>query len=274
MHMTTETENHQALSELIDLSGRVAVVTGAGQGVGETAAKMLAQQGAAVAVNDYFADRAERVACEIARGGGRAFTAAADVSDSASVAAMISEVHGELGPVDILINNAGNAGPERSGLAPSPPFWETGPDDWAPWIAVNYTGVMIATRAVLGGMVSRGWGRIVTVISDAGRVGEADLVIYSGAKAGAAGFTRGVAKATARHGVTANCVALGAVRTPANEPILRDEKIAQRIARSYPIGRLGEPADPAALIAFLASDAAAWITAQTYPVNGGYSVAQ
>jgi 2-hydroxycyclohexanecarboxyl-CoA dehydrogenase len=271
--MTTETAAHPALADLLDLTGKVALVTGAGQGVGEEVARMLAQQGAAVAVNDFFADRGERVAGEITESGGRAFGAAADVSDWDSVATMVEAVQGELGPVDILVNNAGNAGAERSGLQPSPPFWESEASDWAPWIDVNYTGVMIATRAVLGGMVSRGWGRIVTFISDAGRVGEADLVIYSGAKAGAAGFTRGIAKAAASHGVTANCVALGAVRTPAIEPLLRDEKIAQRVTRAYPVGRLGEPADPAALIAFLASDAAAWITAQTYPVNGGFSVA-
>jgi 2-hydroxycyclohexanecarboxyl-CoA dehydrogenase len=271
--MTTETQNHPALADLLDLTGRVALVTGAGQGVGEAVVRMLAQQGAAVAVNDYFADRGERVAGEIAEAGGRAHAVAADVSDWDGVRTMVEDVERELGPVDILINNAGNAGPERSGLEPSPPFWETDREDWDPWIAVNYTGVMIATRAVLGGMVSRGWGRIVTVISDAGRVGEADLVVYSGAKAGAAGFTRGIAKAASRRGVTANCVALGAVRTPAIEPMLRDEKVAQRVARAYPVGRLGEPTDPAALIAFLASDAAAWITAQTYPVNGGYSVA-
>jgi 3-oxoacyl-[acyl-carrier protein] reductase len=271
--MTTETQNHPALAELLDLTGRVALVTGAGQGVGEAVARMLAQQGAAVAVNDYFAERGERVSREIEQDGGRAWAAPADVSDWDGVRSMVEQVERELGPVDILINNAGNAGPERSGLQPSPPFWETDREDWNPWIAVNYTGVMIATRAVLAGMVSRGWGRIVTVISDAGRVGEADLVVYSGAKAGAAGFMRGVAKAAAPHGVTANCVALGAVRTPAIEPILSDEKVAQRLARAYPLGRLGEPADPAALIAFLASDAAGWITAQTYPVNGGYSVA-
>lgn len=132
---------------------------------------------------------------------------------------------------------------------------------------------MVAAHAVVGGMIERGYGRIVTVISDAGRVGEPDLVVYSGAKARAAGFMRGVAKAVARHGVTANCVALGVVRTPVIEPILRDKQFAQRVARTYPIGRLGGPVDPAALTTFLASDAAAWITAQTYPVNGGYSAA-
>jgi 2-hydroxycyclohexanecarboxyl-CoA dehydrogenase len=271
--MTAETHNHHRLTDLLDLSGKVALVTGAGQGVGEAVARMLAHQGAAVAVNDYFADRGDRVAGGIADAGGRACAATADVTEASSVDSMVERVERDLGPIDILINNAGNAGAERSALTPSPPFWETAPEDWDPWIAVNYTGVMIATRAVLGGMVSRGWGRIVTVISDAGRVGEADLVVYSGAKAGAAGFTRAIAKATGRHGVTANCVALGAVRTPTIEPILRDEKVAQRLARAYPVGRLGEPADPAALIVFLASDAAAWVTAQTYPVNGGYSVA-
>jgi 2-hydroxycyclohexanecarboxyl-CoA dehydrogenase len=271
--MTTETQNHRAFSELLDLTGRVALVTGAGQGVGEAVARMLAEQGATVAVNDFYAERGERVSREIEAAGGRAWSAAADISDWENVSAMVAAVERELGPVDILINNAGNAGAERSGLAPSPKFWESGPEDWNPWIAVNYTGVMIATRAVLAGMVARGHGRIITVISDAGRVGEADLVVYSGAKAGAAGFMRGLAKSVAPHGVTANCVALGAVRTPAIEPMLRDEKIAQRVARAYPVGRLGEPEDPAALITFLASDAAAWITAQTYPVNGGYSSA-
>jgi 2-hydroxycyclohexanecarboxyl-CoA dehydrogenase len=271
--MSIRTEAAPALADLLDLTGKVALVTGAGQGVGEATAQMLAEQGAAVAVNDYFADRGGRVAGEIVSRGGRALAVAADVSDWASVSAMVDEVERELGPVDILVNNAGNAGPERSALQPSPPFWETTPDDWQPWIAVNYLGVMIVTRAVVGGMVQRGFGRIVTVISDAGRVGEPDLVVYSGAKAGAAGFVRGLAKSVARHGVTANCVALGTVRTPTLEPLLQNEDLVRRIVRAYPVGRLGEPSDPAALITFLASDAAAWITAQTYPVNGGYSVA-
>jgi len=109
------------------------------------------------------------------------------------------------------------------------------------------------------------------VISDAGRVGEADLVVYSGAKAGAAGFMRAVAKARGAPRITANCVALGGVRTPAIEPLLQNADLVKRLVRAYPVGRLGEPADPAALITFLASDAASWITAQTYPVNGGYS---
>jgi 2-hydroxycyclohexanecarboxyl-CoA dehydrogenase len=271
--MTTQTDTISSLGELLDLSGKVALVTGAGQGVGEAVARMLAEQGSAVAVNDYYAERAATVAQAITDAGGRAHGAQADVSVADGVAAMVTEIERELGPIDILVNNAGNAGPERSALEPSPPFWESSPEDWAPWIAVNYTAVMLVTRAVVGGMVERGRGRVVTVISDAGRVGEPDLVVYSGAKAGAAGFMRGLAKSVARHGVTANCVALGGVRTPMIAPLLEDEALAKRITRAYPLGRLGEPADAAALIAFLVSDAASWITAQTYPVNGGYSVA-
>jgi 3-oxoacyl-[acyl-carrier protein] reductase len=271
--MTTHTPTTATLTELLDLKGRVALVTGAGQGVGEAVASMLAGQGAAVAVNDFHADRGERVAAKITECGGTAHAATADICDPQAVASMVAEVERELGPIDILINNAGNAGAVTEALKPLPKFWESTPEEWEPWIAVIYTGVMVATHAVVGGMVGRGYGRVVTVISDAGRIGEPDLIVYSGAKAGAAGFMRGLAKAVAPHGVTANCVALGAVRTPAIEPALRDEKVAQRLARAYPVGRLGEPADPAALITFLASDAAAWITAQTYPVNGGYSVA-
>jgi 2-hydroxycyclohexanecarboxyl-CoA dehydrogenase len=270
---TTETQTSASLPQLLDLTGRVALVTGAGQGVGAATAQMLAGLGATVAVNDYLADRADRVAADIAGDGGKAHGVQGDVSDEDSVTAMVREIERELGPVEILVNNAGNAGAQHNALEPTPPFWESGSEDWAPWIAVNYTGVMLMTRAVVGGMVQRGHGRIVTVISDAGRVGERDLVVYSGAKAGAAGFMRGLAKAVARNGVTANCVALGGIRTPAIEPLLADERLAKRITSAYPVGRLGDPGDPAAMIAFLVSDAAAWITGQTYPVNGGYSVA-
>jgi NAD(P)-dependent dehydrogenase (short-subunit alcohol dehydrogenase family) len=271
--MTTAAPAMPTLTELIDLKGRVALVTGAGQGIGEAVARMIASQGAAVAVNDYYVERSNRVAMLIAQSGGRAIPVVSDVSDWEAVTRMVNAVEHDLGNIDILVNNAGNAGAERSALEPSPPFWESDPKDWVPWIAVNYQGVMVTTRAVIKGMVGRGHGRIVTVISDAGRVGEGNLIVYSGAKAGAAGFMRGLAKAVGPYGVTANCVALGAIRTPATEALFANEDLSRRIIRGYPLRRLGTPEDAASLITFLVSDAASWITAQTYPVNGGYSVA-
>jgi 3-oxoacyl-[acyl-carrier protein] reductase len=139
-------------------------------------------------------------------------------------------------------------------------------------MGTNFYGVLNAARAVLPGMVERRYGRLVSIVSDAGRVGEANLVVYSGAKAGAAGFIRGLAKAVGRHGITANCVALSAMRTPATEEQLADEALAKVVLRNYIVRRFGEPADAAAAVLYLVSDEASWVTAQTLPVNGGYAV--
>ena len=138
-------------------------------------------------------------------------------------------------------------------------------------MATNFYGVLNGCKAVLPGMMARRYGRIVTVISDAGRVGEPALAVYSGAKAGAAGFMRALAKGVGRANVTANCVSLSSIRTPTFAAALNEETTA-RMLKSYVIRRVGEPEDAANMILFLASDAASWITGQTYPVNGGYSV--
>jgi 3-oxoacyl-[acyl-carrier protein] reductase len=261
------------MSDLLDLKGRVAMVTGAGQGVGRQVALDLAAHNAGVViVNDFYEERAAAVADEIRAVGTKAVPVSFDVTDYEAVQAGIAAA-AEGGPVDILVNNAGNAGPEHS-ISDARPFWETGPAEWGPWIGANFFGVLNCARAVIPEMVSRGYGRIVTVISDAGRVGEPNLVVYSGAKAGAAGFTRGLAKAVGRHGVTANCIALSAMRTPASEPLLDDPEMVRKMLRTYVIKRLGEPSDASAMALFLASDAASWITGQTYPVNGGYAFAQ
>lgn len=258
---------------MLDLKGRIGLVTGAGQGVGRQVALHLAAHGAGgVVVNDFVAERAAAVAEEVRAAGSRALPAAGDVSDYAAMEAMVRQGTEAFGRVDLLVNNAGNAGPRKS-VTDLKPFWETGPDEWQHWLGTNLHGVLNGCRAVLPGMISRRYGRIVTVISDAGRVGEPHLVVYSGAKAGAAGAMRGLAKAVGRFGITANCVALAATRTPGVAPATADAEAVKRMLSFYVIRRMGEPEDAANMILFLVSDAASWITGQTYPVNGGYSFA-
>jgi 3-oxoacyl-[acyl-carrier protein] reductase len=259
------------MSNILDLKGRIALVTGAGQGVGRQVALHLAGSNAgAVIVNDYFLERANAVVDQIEGAGGKAIALQADVTRLEAVSDLVERAERHFGTIDILVNNAGNAGPVQD-VAGAKPFWETEPEDWHHWLGTNFFGVLNCCRAVLPGMMKRHYGRIVTVISDAGRVGEPHLAVYSGAKAGAAGFMRALAKAVGRADITANCVALSGIRTPGVAGLLQDEETVSRILRSYMIRRLGEPEDAANLILFLSSDAASWITGQTYPVNGGYA---
>jgi 3-oxoacyl-[acyl-carrier protein] reductase len=257
----------------LSLDGQVALVTGAGQGVGKATATMLGGLGAKIAVNDFHPDRAVAVVERLVADGVEAVACPADVSSEKEVTEMFAAIADTFGPVSILVNNAGNAGPHDSPLAPAPPFWEESPQAWSRWLNVNLYGPMYCTHAATPAMIENGSGRVITVISDAGRVGEPHLVVYSGAKAGAAGFMRGYAKSVARYGITANCVALGAIRTPPVSEALSDEAALDKVTRAYPLRRIGEPEDPAAMITFLSTPAASWITGQTIPVNGGYSMA-
>ena len=258
------------MSELFSLDGKVALVTGAGQGVGAQIARNLANYGAAVVVNDFYAERAESIADELTAQGANAIAIAADVSDYDRVEDMFATAQDRLGGVDVLVNNAGNAGPSQS-IVETMPFWETSPADWDRWMQVNYYGVLNATRVALPGMVQRRFGRVITVVSDAGRVGEPNFVVYAGAKAGATGVMRSVAKAVGRYQITANSIALATIETPTTAPVLQDEATQKAMLKQYTIRRFGQPTDAAGLALFLASDQAAWITGQTYPVNGGYS---
>lgn len=262
------------MDPIIDLGGATALVTGAGQGVGRATCLFMARSNAgAIIVNDYFVDRAEAVADEVRALGVRAVAICSDVTSFDGVGAMFGAIPADVPPVTVLVNNAGNGGVVTSGADPAP-FWESEPAEWAAYLDVNLAGVMNCTRWALKAMVEQGRGRIVTVISDAGRTGEAANIAYSAAKAGAAGLTRAIAKAVGRNGVTANCVSLGAIRTAAIAQLLEDQELMKKIVRAYPMRRIGEPEDPAALITFLASEAASWITGQVYPVNGGFSFAQ
>jgi NAD(P)-dependent dehydrogenase (short-subunit alcohol dehydrogenase family) len=253
----------------IELDGRKALVTGGGQGVGKGICEALASAGAEVLVNDFVPDRANEVAEALQSSGGRATAVPFDVSDYGAV----DEAVGSAG-VDILVNNAGNAGPEGWQFVP---FSETKPEEWERYFKVNLYGVMNCTRVALPNMIDKGWGRVVTIISDAGRVGEPRMAAYSAAKAGAAGFTRSVARDMGRHGVTLNNVALASMDPTGqmNASLAGDtSEDAKKRLRPYIIRRMGTPSDVANLVTFLVSPLSPWITGQTYPVNGGYSVNQ
>jgi 3-oxoacyl-[acyl-carrier protein] reductase len=206
---------------------------------------------------------------EIEADGGEGSAAAFDVTDWPAVLAA-SEQHG---PFDVLVNNAGNAGKADSlGFEDMKPFAEEDPAAWEGFLRVNLFGVMYATRAALPGMIERGGGRVITIVSDTSRTGEVYMAAYSAAKAGAAGLTRSVAREVARHGITANCIALGSINQTERPAEVEQEELAALIKR-YPIRRRGLPSDIANLTLFLASDLSPWITGQTIPVNGGYSMA-
>jgi 3-oxoacyl-[acyl-carrier protein] reductase len=251
------------------LAGKRALVTGAGQSIGASIARLLAAAGCEVLVNDVVAERAEAITAEIAAEGGAATALAFDVTDHDAVSAAIGGAEG----VGILVNNAGNGGVDTFGTIA--PFVGTTPPDWHDVIAVNLYGVMNCTHAVLPHMTAAGWGRIITISSDAGRTGGARYAAYSAAKAGAAGFSRAMAREVARFGITVNTVSLGTMRTPMTEPLWSDpgqEDLRRSILSSYLVRRPGEPDDAAWAVLTLASPRAAWITGQTIAVNGGSSM--
>jgi 3-oxoacyl-[acyl-carrier protein] reductase len=249
----------------IDCHGRTALVTGGGNGTGAEICSALVRAGAFVWVNDIYEDRAEKIAAEL----GGPEVARAVKSDVTSPV-KIQRMREQTGPVDILVNNAGmpTSGFELKHFA------ETNPEDWEYIMRLNLGAVLHVTHAYLGAMVEQSWGRIVTVVSDAGRRGERYQAIYGAAKAGAMGFMRGVAADVARQGVTANCVALGTMRSgPTLDALEQYPELEERLARSYPVGRLGDPAEAALVVALLCSEGAGWITGHVYPVDGGYAPA-
>jgi 2-hydroxycyclohexanecarboxyl-CoA dehydrogenase len=249
------------------LDSKIAIVTGAGQGIGRAIAIKLAAEGASVAVTDVNEATAKDTAETIAGGepAGRALAIRTDVTSRESVAAMIEQVRQEFGRIDVLVNNAGW---DKVGA-----FTDSDPADWDRIIAINLYGVLNTCHAVLPVMVAQGSGTVVSLASDAGRVGSSGEAVYAAAKGGIIAFTKTIAREMARYQVTANCVCPGPTDTALLASAFGDNpKLRESLARAIPLRRLGSPADLANAVAFLASDEAAFITGQTVSVSGGLTM--
>jgi 2-hydroxycyclohexanecarboxyl-CoA dehydrogenase len=252
------------------MSQRVAFVTGAASGIGKGIALALADAGFRVAVADLNPDAAEATVIEITEQGGDAAAITVDITKTDSVAAAIATTVERLGPVEIVVNCAG--------WDDFMNFVDTTEDFWHRIIDLNFLGMLRVTQAVVPGMIERGWGRVINIGSDAGRVGSSLEAVYSGAKGGTIAFTKTLAREVATSGVTANTVCPGPTDTPAlrnfaNQSGDDADKVISGMTRAVPMKRLGKPSDVAAAVVFFASDATEYITGQTLSVSGGLTMA-
>lgn len=254
----------------LNLKGKTVIVTGGGRGIGAAIAAGLADEGANVAIADIDEATAGKIAAEIAGKGVKSIAVATDVTDPASVAAMVERVESEFGPVDVLVNNAAKL-PVFLTFIEEKNSGQTD-DFWTKVVDVCYHGVINCTAAVIEGMTERGYGKIVNMASDAGKVGEPRQAVYAGAKGAIIAFTKSIAKETGRYGINVNAVCPSMTKTEAVSAMLSEE-FEKRVVKAYPMRRLGEPEDIANLVLFLASDRASWITGQAVSVNGGYATA-
>jgi 2-hydroxycyclohexanecarboxyl-CoA dehydrogenase len=242
------------------LDQKVAVVTGAAQGIGRAIAEKLAAEGATVVVTDRNEAGARETADRLPHG---ALGLHTDVTDRASVAAMVARVRSELGRIDVLVNNAGWDTAEA--------FVDSSPETWDKIIAVNLDGVLNTCHAVLPVMAEQGSGHVVNLGSDAGRVGSSGEAVYSAAKGGVIAFTKTIAREMARHQVNANCVCPGPTDTELFAS-MGGPGLREALTRAIPLKRLAQPEDLAHVVAFLASDEASYVTGQTVSVSGGLTM--
>ena len=249
--------------------GSTVVVTGGGGGIGNAVCAGFAAEGAAVAVLDRAGDAAAATAGSITDRDGRAIPIECDITDRGSVDAAVELVTAELGPIDVLVNNAG--------WDLFVPFLQTAPDDWLRLIDINLVGALHMHHAVLPAMVERGSGRVVNVASDAARVGSSGEAVYAACKAGLVAFSKTLAREHARHGVTFNVVCPGptdtALLATVTDASANPEKLREAFRRAIPMGRLGQPDDLVGAILYFASGAAAFVTGQVLSVSGGLTMA-
>ncbi|ADN50998.1 SDR family NAD(P)-dependent oxidoreductase [Vulcanisaeta distributa] len=245
------------------LKNKVAIVTGAGQGIGRSIALRLARDGAIVVVTDITGKENETLN-EVKNLGGQGMALKLDVTDPRMAEDVAKRVYDAYGRIDILVNNAG--------IYPFKPFLEMTFDDWYRVINVNLNGTFNVTKAVVPYMVKQKYGRIINIASVAGNaMGFAGLTHYSASKAGIVGFTRALALELARYGITVNAIAPGAVKTPGAMQPGSEEQI-KMMEQIIPVGRLAEPEDIASVVAFLASDEASYITGALIIVDGGWTI--
>lgn len=250
------------------LTDKVVIVTGGGGGIGSATCRRFAVEGAKVAACDLNQAAAEQTAETIRAAGGTANAYAVDIADLAQVRDGVARIEAELGPVDVLVNNAG--------WDVFKPFLKTAPEEWQKLIAINLTGALNMHYAVLPGMVERQAGRVVNVSSDAGRVGSSGEAVYAACKAGLIALSKTLAREHARQGITFNVVCPGPTETALLENFLAEssnpEKLAEAFRRAVPMGRLGQAEDLPGAIVFLSSADAAFITGQVLSVSGGLTM--
>ena len=247
------------------LAGRVALVTGTSRGLGRALAKALAEAGAAVACTARSVDDARKVADEITAVGGRAAAYALDVTRTDEVTEAVSAAERDLGPIDVLVNNAG--------VTLDRPSVDTTDDDWDRVLATNVGGMFRCARAVAAGMMARGGGKIVNIGSMYGKIGVARYAAYCASKAAVEALTRSLATEWARHGIQVNCVAPGYLNTDIPRAALADERTRTLFLSKIPQRRIGEPEEIAPLVVYLASPASAYVTGQTIYIDGGQTIA-
>jgi 3-oxoacyl-[acyl-carrier protein] reductase len=243
----------------MSLSGRVALVTGASQGIGRTCTLRLAKDGAAVAVAARNQEKLNELVGEITNAGGKAAAFALDVGDEEQVKSTLKSAIAQFGKIDILVNNAGIT---RDQLV-----MRMKRADWDAVLQTNLTSAYLCIQQVIGSMLKQRWGRIINITSVFGQIGQAGQANYSASKAGLIGLTMAIAREVGSRNITCNAVAPGFIET-AMTAVLSDE-FKQTAVKQIPLGRVGSPEDVASAVAFLASDQASYITGHVLNVNGG-----